>query len=1025
MKVTATKIHYDNWSLKINFFILLFLCTFIGFASLGHTQDNFNKASPQSLILSDNYAEHYLSPYLTKYRDSAKNMTIKDVISGLFLTGELSTQSGSIVPLHTDGDDVWLSFDVVNRSSTTRWQIDFGTSFMGRFGLFDSVETYLYDFTTNELQRKTIVDDGQIILNVGKNSKSKIILHLTYKKGLPTAIPLRILHYETAAATNHFLPLSIFTSFLVGMIFFFGAIAFIRSHHHYLYFSLYYALLCGTLITQNISTISTVPLIGSALIPFLFLLTSIAGFMTTRLFWNIDQHTAIFQKLFVGFIGLSVAIFFSGVLFPLQSEVIKYSLYYGPSLLILIAIPLISLLVAQDKGQEIFAYMLGWLILLFGICITILSLSEIIPDVSSAINALWYTLIPQAFFFVIASKIKYETDFQNVKMSRTLEIEETETVTKLRENKENTEQARLLKVIEQERKVLGELRKSEARRTEEMRTAKEEADEANKAKSAFLAVVSHEIRTPMTGIMGMVRLLLDSNLTKEQKEYAMTVQDSSDAMLALLNDILDFEKIEQGKMAFENINFDLHRLINGVTTLMKGHASQKNIELRTKIGKTLPQYVYGDPSRLRQVLLNLTGNAIKFTTEGHVTLTVELMHQKDSSDECEIYFGITDTGVGVSKAAQKDLFSPFSQADSSISRKFGGTGLGLAISKGLVQGMGSTININSNEGEGSTFFFTLTMFKGSSESSGERYIPKETNHKTKPLKILVVDDNKINQKVVEGFLQKTPHILTMINSAQIAINRLEKETFDLILMDIEMPDLNGDIATQHIRASDNEDIKNIPILALTGNAMPQDIEKYYKAGMNGVIEKPIDIDLLKSTINKAGQNIFDNPLQNIAPPTQSPKKQKPVFEGSEIKVIQKTPLSTDTHPESTAQPEPKKEEGKTLHTETLDTLKTHLKTKDIKEMLDDVIKKNDEIIVAMNAALKDGKNADLAARAHEMKGMAGNFGLIALSEQAGKIESKAKLGEPSLTLTALLAPMPEMQKRAQKALNQWLEDNQD
>lgn len=999
-------------------------------------------ADKQTLILSDNFQEHYLSPYLTKYKDVDNNINIKDIVSAMFLTGEKSSRTGSVVTLRTSGNNVWLSFDVMNRSTSTKWKVDFGNSFMGRFGLFDFIEAYSYNFTTNELVRKDINDDGQITLNVPRNQKSQIVLHLFYKKGLPTAVPLRIVNSDKLTGKENSLLKALFTFLFVGMAAFFVAVAFLRQQNEYLFFTLYYALLFILLNLQNAFVVSPVPVLGSALIPFLFLSTSFAGLMTTKIFWAQETQTENVKKIFLGSILFATILFFTNLFLPLESDVAKYSLYYMPALLIIAVIPLLSLLQQRTEHDEIITFMLGWLILLFGTCITILSLAQIIPDVSSAINSLWYTLLPQAFFFLIATKAKLESDGQSIKLSQTLEIDETETVTRLRESKENTEQERLLKVIEQERKVLGELRKSEARRAEEMRKAKEDADTANKAKSAFLAVVSHEIRTPMTGIMGMIKLLLDSNLTKEQKEYVQTVQDSSDAMLALLNDILDFEKIEQGKMAFENISFDLHRLINGVTTLMNGHAVQKNIELKTKIGDTLPQYVYGDPTRLRQVLLNLTGNAIKFTSEGSVTLAIELMRRKED-DMGEIYFGITDTGVGISKEAQKDLFSPFSQADKSISRKFGGTGLGLAISKGLVEGMGSTININSNQGEGSTFFFTLTMPLSDSDQVDAQYMPKNMQAAIKAQKILVVDDNKINQKVIEGFLEKTPHKLTMIDSAQIAINRLEKESFDLILMDIEMPNLKGDEATKLIRQSDNEKIKNIPIIALTGNTMPSDIESYYDAGMNGVIAKPIDIDLLKSTINKAGQNIFDNALRVKATPppadeekqsSDTPKTKKIIAARAQVsqnkvtpkpEPIASQPVDKVTTAEEKKNTQPLSFDDGALNPETLNTLKTHLQLHDIQEMLDDVVKKNDDIITAMRAALADGKNAELSARAHEMKGMAGNFGLMELSEQAGKIEAKAKLDEAPLTLTALLEPLPEMQKRAKEALNQWIQDNQD
>jgi CheY-like chemotaxis protein len=257
----------------------------------------------------------------------------------------------------------------------------------------------------------------------------------------------------------------------------------------------------------------------------------------------------------------------------------------------------------------------------------------------------------------------------------------------------------------------------------------------------------------------------------------------------------------------------------------------------------------------------------------------------------------------------------------------------------------------------------------------------------------------------------------MIDSAQIAINRLEKEKFDLILMDIEMPELKGDEATKLIRQSDDETIKNIPIIALTGNALPDDIEQYYACGMNGIITKPIDIDILKSTVNKAGEGIFDNMHDTLAQKTVheeiNPSLEKHVtIKAGGLKLKPKDEKEKDNKPDI-------------LKSETLDTLKTHLKTADIQEMLDDVILKNTEIIKAMNEALSADKKSDLAARAHEMKGMAGNFGLMELSAQAAHIETKAKNEEASIVLAALMEPMAEMQKRAKKALDQWIENNKD
>jgi signal transduction histidine kinase/DNA-binding NarL/FixJ family response regulator/HPt (histidine-containing phosphotransfer) domain-containing protein len=1033
---------------RVVFLTAFFLCLFF-LCTSSFAQSETRLSTSKSLILGDLYSEHYLSPYLVRYGKEYNNLSAQEIFETSGIRAEETDISGSITLINMDEDIVWLGFDVMNRSSKAYWKIDFGSSFMGRFGLFEKVESFTYNKTDQTLWANEIQEDGSLLVEVPINQKSQVLIRLQSVKGIPEALPMRLISREKSTSIDNNRPLILALVLLVGMAFFFSAIALIKVSHSYLFFSAYYILLALSLVLQNNLIVADIPVLGSNIIPFSFLSVAIAALFISRLFWNMEYGSRFANMGFYSLIGFSLVCFFGGVFFNFDAAIIKTALLLGPTFFIFILIPLISIIQSQQGNDEATPFMFAWFILLFGICITVFSLSGIMQPVSTAINAYWYTLIPQALFFIIATRMKFGQDRFDMTLSQTLEITETDSLSRLRASKENTEQERLLKVIEQERKVLSELRKSEARRTEEMRKAKDEADIANKAKSAFLAVVSHEIRTPMTGIMGMVRLLLDSNLTKEQKEYAQTIQDSSDAMLALLNDILDFEKIEQGKMVFENISFDLHRLIQGVSTLMSGHAAQKNIELHTKIGDELPRYVKGDPNRLRQVLLNLTGNAVKFTNDGAVTITAELMKKSDSGDSYEIYFGVTDSGIGISEEAQKNLFNPFSQADSSISRKFGGTGLGLAISNGLVQGMGSNININSNEGEGSTFFFTLTMpsGQGSEAARGQRQPLKET---VKPMNLLVVDDNEINLKVINGFLQKEPHKITMAHSGEEALEKINRESFDCVLMDIEMPGMKGDEVTTIIRQSDDPRIAKTPVIALTGNVLPDDIDRFYAAGMNDTLAKPIDSEKLKETLLKASQGMLANtnfekpqtpqqkpvetpsatPVEPTAPTQEKPKdiktetpspvtkpEKKIVIEPSVIEVHQK-PATADNKTEPAAEKEIVKDKA-VFNTETLDTLKGHLAKQDIQDMIDDLKQKTGEIIADMNDALSKQDTDTLSAKGHELKGMAGNFGLTEVSKQAGEIEAKAKT-QPIIVLTSMVSALPEMQKRAETALNQWL-----
>ena len=1022
-KIMQTRIQINNSSVKKRLFLLTaFLFFLVSGIFLYFTAAAAQTNNSRSLILSDLYSEHYLSPYLTKYSDPDNTLTADDIISSLPLTGEILKSSGSIASWNMSDETIWLSFYIMNRSTKTNWKIDFGSSFMGRFGLFDNVEIYIYNKESVHTKEIKLDKNRDINLTLPVNQKSQIILKFEAANGIPIMLPLRLLQQDKNSAMHNNKILIISIIMMIGMVFFFAAIALMNSTYGYLYFSLYYLLLTALLITKNIFVTVPLPFIGSSIIPLLFLFVAIAGFLIARLFWNMEERSHFANISFFSLIGLSILCFIAATIFPFETSLIETTLLFGPSLLLFTLIPLISVALSQQGSNEVTPFIFGWFMFLFGLSITILSLSGIIQPISTAINAYWYALIPQALFFIFSTKVKINSGNTDTLLSKIVEIDETDSISRLRQSKENTEQERLLKVIQQERKVLGELRKSEARRTEEMRKAKDIADEANKGKSAFLAVVSHEIRTPMTGIMGMVRLLLDSNLTKVQKEYTQTIQDSSDAMLALLNDILDFEKIEQGKMVFENISFDLHRLIQGVTTLMSGHAVQKKIDLKTKIGDSLPRYVKGDPTRLRQVLLNLTGNAVKFTEKGKITLSAELIKEELGSGEYEIYFGITDNGIGISKEAQKNLFSAFSQADSTISRKFGGTGLGLAISKGLVEGMGSNININSNEGEGSTFFFTLNMAAGHSSSTAS--VKATTNIKNiKPLSILIVDDNQTNQKVIQVFLNKLPYKLEIANSAEQALEKIKNGNFDLVLMDIELPTINGDQATIKMRQSGDKKLEKIPVIALTGHIQPENIRQYYAAGMNGFVAKPIDQEILIQTIDKAGNGHFESPEMSVqsAPAPKTKKNKKPVFGNSSINVNQNFRAS-----EALSQT-PRQEHANTipaLNPETLNTLKGHLGKNDIKEMLDDVIQKTDEIIQGMQSALAQKETNALHARGHELKGMAGNFGLTELSEQAGEIEAKAKT-EALIILTSLITPLPEMQKRAKKSLDHWINNLED
>ncbi len=1044
-------------SLRRAICFVILICLTVG--ALGHEV----VAQERVLVLENDMSSIPMASYMGQIDDTKSRLTSQAAMQA-YDRGEAQYQNIDQTRLSfgVDGAPTWFVLNIRNESDEEEFIFSLIKDLFHSQG---TIENAILFGTNNRDEKSSVkINTSYLKVNIPKNRDITLLFYVNPADYIPLVLTPYVSserdYFFTQDASKDGSRAVLFLFLGMG---FAAFLAYVLKSAKFIPYFVAYAAFGVFLVSAKI------PLMEGGFIAVLqpFLLFIMMSFMALGVFL---QNSITFKdKSEILSVGLPYALMvICGIIVVFLPEgfgLMNVILMIVPAVLFCVSFAILSLAYYQDGYKSSIWTCLSWLFIGLSLIFFLLNGLELLTSFEYMPLTLPYVVLKGAIVFLFVSVVMTPTDTSQ-QSSFDFSVLPT-SIKNLKEAEEEGEYNRLLTVVERERQMMAELRQIDVRRRKDMQRAKESADEANRAKSAFLAVISHEIRTPMTGIMGLVRLLMDTPLSDEQKKYSKSIMESGESMTLLLNDILDFEKIETGKMALEENFFNVKDLVQSTATLMAGHAQTKKIYLKLEISPDVPLEIRGDAPRLRQVLLNLLGNAIKFTEQGGVTIHIRPSKRMKPTDEnSDLYpfsIAIEDTGIGIPQQALEDLFNPFSQASTSIAGKYGGSGLGLAICQRLIELMGGKIKVESAENKGSRFSIHLLVAAKQRENNQkvqefinytnvnpleieEDQLPMEQTiseieehnmaddyedvHNPDAIKIMVVEDNLVSQQVIETFLKKLGHEVMACSNAEDALILAKDEKFDLVFMDWELPGMSGPEAIRAMKSDPSLYIKYTVLL--TGHRVTIEETGLKKEELSGILNKPVMPEHLEDMIASlditSSQDMNDESAdkeENSAGTVVARNTEEESFKADEDKptswsykaslederpaILQQldamnndandveeetvsiTSPSSDIIDKNFIEPPPHSLwENNFFDQEMISSLLETLGEEKVKELLESVFEKTDEILIDLQAALQENNIQEVNMRAHELKGMAGNFALSQIHDLSARLEENIK-----------------------------------